>query len=1848
MGEINLLPKAETEDEAIDRIHRLLPVYKDAISRGLLDENEIRSAFVRQEVMTLPGARAEPPLNVFRTADRLQSLSTHAAQRLLAAKEAQDLNPITAAGKSFVAELERIVLGGGAIAADAFVGAASLLPGSNVEFKPNLEGRQKLFADIVGKVAGIPTEPFAQAVYEEQFPALSRLAGVLGAFGVVSIAAPAVASTRAASLLNRVTPITKLGVTTRVGAAGLGATGGILIAPDDADGLEKALFAIGGAAGAQLLPSILMGRPFTAEARRLFLLERGAGSKLTGLAGVRARSASIGRAILASPRSTFGHLASSGTQGAIFGATHAASQGKPFHESLAAGVREGGLFIAGDLLLSRLGTVTRSLDFMTRFNIAAENTIKELSFFKSRPAAVSIFGASAQFAADTLAGGALGAGIATAAGGDASAGFQIGLTGGAGFTGTRFLRDAFSRYAAFLPAETIKKAFEGRTFTPEEVGMLSGIITRDTAATIARDFPTAFKALVEKATGPFVPLTDDIARAEAQIGTAQARIYGASPLEDFSATQVTEGFSIFQSRELVARQRKLAQGIADARVTEQTEAIRKIMDRVAPQRTTTPRITGTSDKALRGSSITALKNLRHFLPPALRRNNKLAQDAFLGINRTLERARGRGKAFDERGGLTLEELSTRVDSLSSDVIAVESRASEVVPRVSNRVFKREAAREVVRSLDDNIITKRTTRVAGGRGILGETAAERIGERGAATVESVTGILGGGAGAVVGVPVGAALEQLIDNDDGTNAWGGLIGGLTGLVLGTALGARAGGFALSRFGDAASKQALKFFKATDETLLPRVDKRLTRVGSRDITTNDFFRFNLEDQFRHLRLRLESIQVAESAANARRRFEATLSKFTPTAITVEDFDLYAKTVLAGSKRLGIDDVSAFQLLRGSLARMAYKPVARKPTNSNLRLLARDSRLMGEASTLKDLKAMVDTADVITGAEAAAPSYLVRNRDKINRIIMSPNLQRFKEIVKRADERDTLLRGTPGYTVTGGSLLPFLSRLSPPTHFFRIAERLAADAPGTSRDVREFTQAIFQTTGRMTRAIEDSHAELRRIFAHVSKTDRMKVRSILEDPARLEATRVTNPNLHDAALNFRKLLNTWADRAGLPANRKIEEYFPWIYNLETIERLRRRSTAPGVEDMFFHVGGSIPEHKIVKNLLERTRNTPAGPVLEDPFEVGSIYLTGVVRKVHLDPLAVRFDEAFFKQVASSGQEALSRDMARWYTDVWGIPSQQYMRVAASLKNAGNALEVFHQFNQASFLGRFINRYANPIESFLKNPAATARLVTTMRAIPVYSKLAGNFISGAVNLAQFVINGGTDMGLDSIFIGGPKFMGQAMAGKFGESVARRAEQIVNSGGNAPVLEQVSGFLNHTLGGESKLKLARDLGVGGLQSRRILNEIASSQARVGTTRLRGGAAGAITGAIGSQLVFGEEDERSALIGGVIGGALLGAAVPSVLKRALFVGRDAAMMPFNLAEITNRSMVAGGAVREVAKSEALRTGARSVAASRALEIAEFTGLGAVTGATTGAAFADPGERKQAATAGAGLGAGLGFGIGAVSKSRSTRVGKELAELRERGNLIPGVRESLIADGPLTIQELETAYARQVIDQTQFLLSRTGRPEIMREPYGEVLGALQSFTLNQFEFTGARMSSMLKSIREGGKVDTRFLRFAMLTTAMSATYQNISISADADTSTEYWMSRFSLGILPLLQYNRRAERWQVRDIGEQLQGPVISDMLTVANFMWTMATDPKAQSQYNVQIDELANDLFIALGQVESNEERLGSTFEALGLEGLQELMEARRLSNFAANPFTTTERGGASPERRSEVRSRGVR
>ncbi len=1849
MGETNLLPQPDSPEAIKKRLRLLVPAFRDAIQRGLLSEDEIRSAFVSDPATPL----APGQLNLVRTEAQMRSIVTTAAQRLEAAKAGDDVGPLLATGKSFIDELIRTVMGAGIALGDNPVAAGlskvlSPVLGNIVPVPPRVSAQipaemrtefiQTETAEAVARATGMPTDPVQQQVHMEQFPATSRIAGMLGAFGVMAIAAPVGGTT---GVVGRVLPATGRGIATRLGAGVVGAGGGLLIAPEDASGLDKALFAIGGAAGAQLLPTVLMGRPFGAAARELIMLERSAVAPLGLGPGIRARSAAIGRALIHNPRGTFGQLASSGALGAAFGTTRAASQGAEPLDALREGVKEGGLFIAGDMLLARLGTVARSMDFMTRFNLLTSQRLQDIGFFLKRPNLATTGGAVAQAGGDILLGGAAGAGIAELAGGDAGQGFQIGAFGGAGFTGTRFLRDTFSRYRSLLPASTIKKAFEGKALTGEELGILSSIITKDAAETIARDFPEAVAELIHRAVGPLESYSDDIIRAEQEIGRTQARIYGISPLEETLPELVSDGFRILRLREGVAVKRVTAEPLRARLSTQQQESIRKIINRATPKSDApvgATKIIGTSPRASIGESVKDLRALLRapVLSSAARRGTRQIQDLVKGMRRTITAAKA--------GDITEVELRTRARSASEAVGALERKVSDRVLRsTAKELDLQDAVREAARSLESSRgIIRAIERLAGGK-----TPLARVGERGEATAESVGGIAGAGTGLLGGPIVGSYIQELLqDTDDPTYA-GPILGAIVGTVLGAALGAKAGGYALSRFGNASLKEAVKFFKAPDN-LLSDPAKQAARVGNKAVKENEFFKFSIENQAAHLSQRVASIAGAGATPATRKSFESAVAKFTPTAITPAQFDDYAKTILDGARRVGMDETDAFMLLRGSIGRMRLKPIQRNARNADLRSIARDARFLAKAENLEELRKIVETAKIISGPEAAAPSTLARHKRKINQMIVNPDLKHFKKIIARADSRDTDLRGTAGYTITGGHLLPFLSRLSPPQHFFRIAQKIAKDDPVTGREIREFTTSMFQTVGRINEGIESSNAELRRIFHHVKRERRVLVPRILQEPDFREATRVADPALYDAAMNFRKLIDNWADRAGLPAGMKVEEYYPWIYNLETIERLARKNAAPTAEDMFFHVGATLPEHKIAKNLLERTRESPAGPIVEDPFEAGQIYLQGVIRKTFLDPIAVRYDDAFFEGVSKSGQAFTSRDMARWFIDVWGIPSQNYKRVAAMFHNLGVSLEPFHMFNQASFTGRLINQYAHPLESFLKNPNTTQRMISMLRGIPVYTKLGLNFISGAVNLSQFVINGGTEFGMDSIFLGGPKFIAQAALGKFGEMTARVAARIQASGASKQMLEASSGFLNHTLGGEAKLRLGRELGIFGAQSKRVLNEITRSETRGKFSRARGGAAGAATGFVGANIIADEDSEGVAALASIAGGAL-GLAAPSVIKRALRIGRDSVMFPFNSMEIINRTMTTGAAIREIAKSEAVRTGAISRARSRATELAEFTGLGAATGAAAGAVGAPEGERGREALAGAGPGAILGLGIGAFSKSRSARIGEEIRFLRERGELIPSVRDALVAEGPLTLREIERAYVRQAIDTTQFLLARTGRPEILREPVGEVLGALQSFTLNQFEFVGSRFGSMIDSIVAGGKIDTRFLRFAMLTSATAAVYQNLTLSADEDTSSDYWLSRFGLGILPMLRYNRISKTWELENVLEQLAGPVISDIHRTAQTIFDLTTDPKARDQFNVQMDSLVRDIFIAMNQFESHEERLGSTFEALGFEGLSELMDQRRAANFAQNPFTTATRGDASPERTQEfIKNRGGR
>ncbi len=1786
------------------------PALNEAMQVGLVSPEEVST------VMGYQMPDGSPDADMISKAG-LQLVRDLPARRELA-RDSQQRGQFSMAALTYLRRLGTGLLGGVGALGRTGAGQLSVMPAAAAVGGMSQELQREAVAEAHAKVEeklGWPNrieDPVRYEIAERNLPTTGRVAGEIGAYMTLARFLPAPTGSAVGGVLGRVAPMSAKALTLKTGGAAVGAYSASLLAPEDATAVDKAMLMAGGAGAGILLPSLLLGRPYGVLGRQLLAADRAglATAPIGQGAGVAARFATLGRHAMYNPAATLGRIGGVGIQGAALGVTNAIAQGKTTEEAIAAGVTEGGLFMLGDALALRVGSIARWTDISTRFNALAATRLMELGMSQKGARAMS---ALTQGGIDVGAGAGIGAGAAGAMGGDPQAGAMVGALGGSMAFGGRILRDPLSRYSTLLPARVVQRIQQGglNALHPDDAALVAGVVVKDAADTLAMESTDAAEALVLKLTaGGFVSADPIVTMGESGLQRGLRQLMAQDPLEMGAWENLPAYMQSLAQRENIATARAATEKIfaktrlESAEMRQAREAMRRILAK-GETRAIDPGV------PVLASDDAAMEYARAF------------RDKIDDVSRVIfpdDRTVIARKAMHTEMGLKAGAIGPAEAREQLAVLEHELREAMKVHRakrgISNRTFKQMAADEASETVT----------------MLPPLGPIKPGEAGTVIPGTLRALAGGSAGVIGGSVAGGIVQEWARGPDERNPYAGkLLGALVGGGVGAALALKGGGFMLNRWGQHAANHA-KFFKIADEDLLP-VAEAVKLVGKKSTRSRAFMRMPTEQQLKHLgqRLTQETGAANKSIVDKQKAVKKLLGSFAPTGITTEaEFGQLWETIRAATLAAGGDEAGALRLMRGTLARAAIEPVRRMYSKDfNVLALARDSRFLPKGNTLEELRSIVLQADVATGPAAAMPAGA---RDMSRRMLgrsLHPEAEEFAEAMALADSLDEGLRGSAPFTETGAIFPGLSSRLSPAQSFRRAAKRLQDAGDATGDDVARFTEAMFAVTSNRRAEMQDQIAQLRRTFAGIGAKRIERVRAIMEGTPEFRAkVRAEDPQLYDTVTAFRKQIDDLAKRGGLPEGEFIESYFPWIYNAKTVQQLTREASktgkGPSAVDMWIPTGGDIAEYKIAKNLLARVRGEPLGEIVENPVMAGEIYIRGVLNKIHYDPLLATFDNAFFRRLKEEGKQPhLARNLSRWFLDVLGVPSQKYLEYATRLRNIGVRVENFgHVFNQSSFLKRIMERYFVGAGEWMQSPDALRRMTSMARGWEFYSKIGLNPLSAMTNLTQWIVNSGTDFGFDSLLLGGPKFIAQAFAGKTAD-VLRRA---MPKAGNHPFVA----MLDTKLGGAKKYKLAQELGVFSPQSRQLLARYAKIEERdlgrgVGLTA-KATAAGAFGGAVvGAMLPDTSAGQGAAVGAGAVGAGSL--AAPKMIRWSLQVAKDRLGTFFDWAEIINRGMTAGAARRELAIAERVSQGSLSPVRARSREVVEGALTGAAVGAGVGAAFGEPGDRMAAAGEGAKWGALAGGALGLGGKPRFQRIAEETKFMRERGHMIPGIKDQLNAQGPPSREEVERWYLRQAIESTQFRLGFEGRPELLREPVGEVLGSLQTFTLNQMEFVGARSQSFYRSMLSGGQPDLRIFRHLMLIAGAGSAMQGLTLMADEDTSPYYWMSRIGMGMLPFMQWSDQRDEWSIVNVGESILGPFISDVTAATSAIFHLAVNDRAGVRWHHQLDDLSRQLIGAFRQVESMDTALGTSLDKLGVEGIDEMLMG--LSQFGQAPVSTT-------------------
>jgi hypothetical protein len=1093
-------------------------------------------------------------------------------------------------------------------------------------------------------------------------------------------------------------------------------------------------------------------------------------------------------------------------------------------------------------------------------------------------------------------------------------------------------------------------------------------------------------------------------------------------------------------------------------------------------------------------------------------------------------------------------------------------------------------------------------------------------------------LGASGGAALGAAMGPLAANIVAgylNDDPDEKFGGAVyAALAGGLIGATIFGGAGKL-LEKYG---KDPVAKFFKVPDVEELPdALAKQIIgkpkiaipraamhgprtqpmRAGSpgrgpgHTIPERQLFlRLPQWAQVEHLSKRMTAVvgKVNLSTEERYKLLHDTIRKYAPSYLVGNDVDKLRTEIYMHMRTVAPDmaPARAEGHFRGLLA-LVQMPYERRVLRTDKALQQYAHGLygpIGEAKTIKELRDAVDEADIITG-----PS-LLNHRKTTEFLGLAPAAEKFKRIMAVEAGKDFMARGNALEAGVAGRLFGIIGSITPTEHYRTVGRRLIAEGKTAGTDILDFYEAMSGTTERVRTEFESSFQRLNNIFKDIDFDERLQVRHAMESPTIFANA---SPRVQKAAIEARDLVDEFARKAGLDPGNAVENYYPWLYSIETIKELKASGRVP--TEIFIPIGSHLPEHKILQRFLSRG-NEALGDVIEDPLEALTIYLNGAVRKTNMDGLIAKYDGAWFERLANA-EPLIASDLATWMMDVYGIPNRQYVAWSQKLHAAGVKLDrIGDYFSKNDFLAATYHRYLEPTANALQEQDALSNFTKFVRGFEFYSKMGFQFTSALVNLGQLITNAGTDVGMHDLFIGGISFNARHAQGMIAERIPRLASFIDSKGAGA-----------------AKVKLARRVGVFSDASRRVFEDIVIRQAKESSARTIstiGGASlvGAGTGAFAGAYIGDDQSVwQEASAGAAFAGATA-AIAPALVRRALHFGAATALFPFASAEAINRGMTAGGALRQVRNvMDAKNIGRTGNPVGHALE---SIALGATAGALVGSQYAEEGEGLEQAGYGALVGGVVGGAI--KGENKYARVMREISFMEKHGPKIPGFSDRLGQSlNAVTPQEIERWYVRQVLDMTQFRFGREARGRALNTPMGEVMGALQTFTLNQMEFVGSRWDAYKSS----GMKDMRIWRHLALLTATGAAYTNVSMMlGNEDVSPYYWLSRLGLGMMPILRWNDDARTWAVSDVGAHLTGPFISDVVSAFNFIKTLATDPFSYESFSRNGDKLARDVISAWKQVESLPTQTSNLFQTLHAEGTADLlMQQQDVATRLAHPVS---------------------
>lgn len=1109
------------------------------------------------------------------------------------------------------------------------------------------------------------------------------------------------------------------------------------------------------------------------------------------------------------------------------------------------------------------------------------------------------------------------------------------------------------------------------------------------------------------------------------------------------------------------------------------------------------------------------------------------------------------------------------------------------------------------------------------------------ESGFQTIQSFAATGGVVAGIGGGLLVGPYIGDLIREDGKKRLSDGV---LAAAVLG-GMGALLGGLVANKLATREAEQVFKIIGTAPKKVLDRAAVA-AKIGKSGIKLKTFRQLGVGVQVEHLTERLKNIAagVAVDAKTRRDHLLRALNAFVPDALDPPLYDAARSAWQSAATAAGMTSEQAMNAWRGFLANFAIPHESRVfGEAADLFALGRRVGPLNKAGTWDELRQVFLAAKAVSGPELGGVRMSKALRDEMRRAhIVSKDAEALRGFADELDFIDNARSGVVTATLTRSA-----SGIRPIESIRRNAIALIETGDSAlGHSILAIHDAIAGASRDIDRMYDAATKSLNATLSGLTSEQIDKVRFIIEGgngktAAQWRATYTGhNDHLITAADSLSKQLRHWANVLRVPEDMLLEDYLPWYYSQATIRELKAvtpfgtQPTAP----LTMGYGSGLPSTKFFKSMLARQRGTPLDGRITDLRELSQLYLYGAIRKYNLDKLLARVTSKQLNRIAAGGQRPLAADLQRLILDLHGVPSEMTMRMDSFLANTGMHVQKFSMFDPSGF-SRKVADY------LLENATDSARIAGVARGWEFYSKIGFNYTSALVNLTQLVINTGTEASFASI-AGGVVDATRAAAARFGETAAGRSEEL--------------SFLLPITGPESKgadiLRVIREQGVLSNRMLRTIDreaDIMEGAFRPRGARVGGGVVGAFTG-----LAVPSDDTPPAVraAAGFSAGVGAGYMAPRLVARGLRGVRLGMTGLFDGVEVFNRAASFGAFKREADRALQL---AKTGATGKTSDVLRGALFGGVTGATIGAVQAEGGFNylSPEAAIGAGVGVAAGVGGAALGEARATRVQRTIkqSQLDEIGDLLntDAIAKQLAREKP-SDEMIARFYARQMTEISQFRLGRAARGSLLRTPLGEAVGALQTYTLNQIEFTGQRMEQFMRSITHDlntgqlrgtpadmvGNLDLRIFRHAALIGAMGATLTAVSGGLDSNHGWGYWSNRIGWGMMPFVRYREREGKWVALDPLEAFAGPLLSDFGAIVREGFWPLFDPNARQAFDESADNIADELVTFMRQAESNTDGLASILDKLQMEGIADLVReqkfgaARRISR----PFSTIRRG----------------